>query len=118
MMSTLLNVYNVTIKLQKLLEQAIPAKDREGVINELNALIAERGKWMDQLNPPYTDEEKVLGEKIYSLNIGIESKMQQLFSDLKVEMKQVQKQKKTKESYTNPYKNVHTSDGTFMDSKN
>ena len=73
---------------------------------------------MDQLNPPYTDEEKVLGEKIYSLNIGIESKMQQLFSDLKVEMKQVQKQKKTKESYTNPYKNVHTSDGTFMDSKN
>ena len=117
-MNTLLNVYDVTVKLKELLEQAIPAKDREEVITELNALIAERGKWMDQLKPPYTDEEKELGEKIYSLNMGIESKMQQLFSDLKVEMKQVQKQKKTKESYTNPYRNVHTSDGTFMDSKN
>jgi len=118
MMTNLLKVYDVTIKLHELLKKATPSKDREEVINELNALIAERGKWMDQLNPPYTDEEKELGEKIYSLNIGIESKMQQLFSDLKVEMKQVQKQKKTKESYTNPYKNVHTSDGTFMDSKN
>ena len=118
MMSSLLKVYDVTIKLRELLEQDIPTKDREEVINQLNELIAERGKWMDKLIPPYTAEEKELGEKIYSLNMEIQSKMQQLFTDLKVEMKQVQKQKKTKESYTNPYKNVHTSDGTFMDSKN
>lgn len=118
MMNYLEKVYEITFELKELLDQDITPKNREEIINKLNQLIEARGKWMDQLQPPYTEAEKELGEKIYSLNIGIQNKMQQLFTDLKLEMRQVRKQKKTNESYTNPYKNVHVSDGTFMDSKN
>ncbi|MBN6206869.1 hypothetical protein JYK21_10395 [Ralstonia pickettii] len=118
MMDYLEKVYEITIELKELLDQNITTKNREEVINKLNQLIETRGKWMDQLQPPYTEAEKELGEKIYALNTGIQNKMQQLFTDLKLEMRQVQKQKKTNVSYTNPYRNVHISDGTFMDSKN
>lgn len=118
MMDYLEKVYVITIELKELLDQNITPKNREEVINQLNQLIEARGKWMDQLQPPYTEAEKELGEEIYNLNTGIQNKMQQLFTDLKLEMRQVQKQKKTNESYTNPYRNVHVSDGTFMDSKN
>lgn len=118
MMKTLEKVYEITVELKELLDQDITSKNREETITRLNELIEARGKWMEQLKPPYGDEEKVLGEKIYTLNSIIQAKMQQLFTDLKLEMRQVQKQKKTKEFYTNPYKNVHVSDGTFLDSKN
>ncbi len=118
MMDCLEKVFEITIELKELLERHITSQNREEIINKLNQLIEARGKWMEQLQPPYTAAEKELGEKIYSLNIEIQNKMQQLFTDLKLEMRQVQKQKKTNQSYTNPYRNVHVSDGTFMDSKN
>lgn len=118
MMSQLQKVYEITVELKELLDQDITSKNREQAIDRLNELIEARGKWMEQIQPPYSDEEKLLGEKIYSLNTTIQDKMQQLFKDLKLEMRQVQKQKKSKESYTNPYKSVHVSDGTFMDSRN
>lgn len=118
MMDRLEKIYEITVKLKQLLEQEITSKNREAIIQQLNDLIAARGKWMEKIEAPYTNEEKALGEKIYALNIGIEREMQQLFSDLKLEMRQVQRQKKSKESYSNPYKHVQVADGTFLDRKN
>ncbi|MHA6252360.1 flagellar protein FliT [Oceanobacillus sp. CAU 1775] len=111
-------VYEITVDISKLLEQDISSKNREEVIEDLNEKITERGKWMELLKPPYTKEEQTLGEEIYRLNISIEEEMQKLFSDLKQEMQHVQKQKKSQASYTNPYKSVQVSDGTYLDSKN
>lgn len=118
MREELTKVHEVTIKIKELLNQRISSKNREAVIMELNERIAERGTWMEKLNPPYTDEEQTLGEQIYSMNIGIEREMEELFSALKLEMKAVQKQKKSQQSYANPYKAVQVSDGTYLDSKN
>lgn len=118
MMNKLKSVYEITVELKELLDPVITAKNREEVITRLNELIAARGEWVEQISPPYSDEEKALGEEIYSLNTKIEAKMQLIFSDLKQEMRQAQQQKKSQESYTNPYKQVQVSDGTYMDSKN
>ena len=117
-MEALEKVYELTRELTILLEQPVTSKTRDNVIQQLNELIEERGKWMEQLSPPYSEEEMKLGNKIAKLNPKIQIKMEKLFTDLKIEMKQVQQQKKSQQSYTNPYKNVSTSDGTFLDRKN
>lgn len=117
-MEVLKKVYELTRELTTLLEQPVTSKNRDEVIEQLNELIEERGKWMKQLSPPYSDEEMQLGNEIAKLNPQIQSKMQILFTDLKKEMKQMQQQKKSQQFYTNPYKNVSTSDGTFLDRKN
>ena len=68
-------------------------------------------------------EKKNNDEKMQEIDVEvirklIEKEMEKLFSDLKQEMKHVQKQKKSQASYTNPYKSVQVSDGTYLDSKN
>ncbi len=110
-------VYELTLQMKQLLNQEITGKTRESIIDQLTALITQRGIAMKALNPPYTEAEKQLGKELMQFNEEIQSKMQTLFSDLKKEMKQVKMQKKSNQSYTNPYKNIQTMDGMFMDSK-
>ncbi|MFC4023848.1 flagellar protein FliT [Oceanobacillus longus] len=110
-------IYEITMKIKTLLEQDITAKSRESVIEELNDLILSRGMYMEKLKSPYTEEEKKIGKELVLINNEIQKKMQILFADLKLEMRQVKKQKKSNQSYTNPYKHVQTMDGMFMDSK-
>ena len=110
-------VYELTMQMKQLLNQEITGKTRESIIEQLTALITQRGIAMKALNPPYTEAEKQLGKELMQVNEEIQSKMQMLFLDLKKEMKQVKMQKKSNQSYTNPYKNVQTMDGMFMDSK-
>jgi flagellar protein FliT len=116
-MDALQEVYKITLEMKDLLEPPITSQTRESIIEELNRMIEERGRWMEQISPPYTEEEREFGERIYKLNIGIEEKMHQLFGELKIEMKQIQKQKKSQQTYSNPYKQVAVSDGTFLDKK-
>ncbi|MCC2251053.1 flagellar protein FliT [Virgibacillus sp. AGTR] len=117
-MNRLTPLYETTIKLKELLEQKIDAKDRESVISQINSLIEKRGEQMKALTPPYSDMEKETGRALVDLNDGIQHKMQQLFHELKLEMKQIKKQKQSNRKYSDPYKNVQSKDGMFLDSKN
>ncbi|WP_067727100.1 flagellar protein FliT [Oceanobacillus damuensis] len=110
-------IYEITMKIRELLNQPITPQSRESVIEQLNGLVSDRGKLMDSLTPPYTEDEKRIGSKLVQFNDEIQNRMQILFADLKMEMKQVKKQKKSNQSYTNPYKSVQVMDGMFMDSK-
>ncbi|OZU88793.1 flagellar protein FliT [Virgibacillus indicus] len=116
-MNRLRELYEITIQLKKTLVQEITAKDREAVIEQVNELIDKRSIHLQHVNPPFTEEEKVLGKELVVLNEEIQTKMLQLFNDLKSEMKQIKKQRKSNMSYTNPYKSVQTLDGMFMDRK-
>lgn len=116
-MNRLEALYQVTAELQELLEQEITAKNREQVILQVDLLVEKRGKYMEALEPPYTDEEIQLGQQLIPMNEQIQQLMNELFADLKTEMKQVKKQKKSNRSYVNPYKNVQALDGRFLDSK-
>lgn len=118
MRKALEKVYQLTIEMKHLFNFPITVKNREEVIEKLTGWLEEREEWMDKLSPPYTDEERELGEKIYQINVEVEENMQRLFGNLKVEMKKVQKHKKTQQTYSNPYKNLAVSDGTFLDKKN
>lgn len=116
-MNRLEKLYQVTQKLETLLNQNIDTANREQIIGEINTLVEERGQYMSNLVSPYTESEKALGEKLLILNEHIQGKLDALFEELKEEMKQVKKQKKSNQSYTNPYENMQAIDGMFMDLK-
>lgn len=65
-MNRVQSVYNKTINILKLLkEQKDYSNHREDVLSQLNELISERETLMEDLAPPYTEEEKVIGKKNY-----------------------------------------------------
>lgn len=116
-MNRLQPIYDLTIELKNRLDEPISAKSREAVIIDLNRLLIKRGVEMENLSAPFSAEEQNLGEKLVPINEAVQKKMQVMFNGLKTEMKQVKKQKKSNQSYTNPYRSVQAMDGMFMDRK-
>lgn len=116
-MNRLLSIYQITETMKQLLLQDITPQNREEVINLFQEKMEERGKLLEAITPPYTEEEEELGRFVVQMNQEIEKKMNLLFFALKNEMKQVQQQKKSTTSYANPYKNVQSLDGMFLDQK-
>ncbi|GAB3056958.1 flagellar protein FliT [Virgibacillus ainsalahensis] len=116
-MNRLQPLYDVTLQLKEVIDQEITSQNRDTIVEQVNQLVEQRGYHMKELTPPYTQEEKYLGEKLIELNVPIQQSMNQLFAQLKEEMKQVKKQRKSNRKYINPYANVRTMDGMFMDSK-
>ncbi len=117
-MNRLTELHQITKELAKIFSEEITGKNREQTIERIDQLIAKRSDYLKQVTPPYSEAEKKLGKEIVRLNQYIEQEMQILFHDLKKEMHQLQKQKKSNESYIHPYKNLQSLDGRFLDSKN
>lgn len=116
-MNRLNALYEVTRQLYHLLEKPVPPKNRETIISRVNELIEQRGDLLQNIIPPFTHEEKQIGKEIVVMNGHIQNHMHVLFDELKEEMKQVKKQKKSNRIYTNPYEKIGAVDGMFMDSK-
>ncbi|SET09729.1 flagellar protein FliT [Oceanobacillus limi] len=116
-MNRMKDIYDITLQLNEIVNQDITAKNRQAVIEQINQLIDKRGNAMHEAKPPFSAEEKLIGEKLIPLNKDIEAKMRVIFDDLKQEMKQSKKQKKSNKTYINPYDKVQTADGMFMDRK-
>ncbi|WP_164668089.1 flagellar protein FliT [Virgibacillus doumboii] len=116
-MSQLHEIYDITKELEKVLNEKVHAKDRDSMIEQVNDLVEQRGQLLNKTSPPFTEAEKQLGKELVHLNENIQVKMNALFDDLKVEMKQVKKQKKSNRTYLNPYEDVKSLDGMYLDSK-
>jgi len=116
-MNRVQTLYDLSEELRELLNKEITDKNRAEIIEETNELVEKREEYINALQPPYTNEEKDLGKKLIPLNTDIQEKMQKLYEALKLEMKNVRKQKKSNRSYVNPYASVRYTDGMFMDSK-
>jgi len=116
-MSRLEELYKLTIDLEATLNQEITNNNREEIIAEINELVDKREKVISDIQPPFTDAENEIGQKVIKLNKTIEQKLEAVFSQLKEEMKQMQKRKKSNRSYINPYGKMKTIDGMYLDSK-
>lgn len=116
-MSQLEMLYKLTSELHLLLNEEVTNQNRETVITKINELIEQREQAIKQVKPPFTQSENEIGKKVISMNKEIEIKLENIFSQLKQEMKQIQKQKKTNRSYINPYGPIKTIDGMYVDSK-
>ena len=116
-MGKLDTIYDVTNKIEKVLNQSITTKNRESIISEATTLIEERGRMMEELTPPFSEQEKAFGKKIVEINVQIEKKMEILFASLKQDIRKINKQKESNRSYINPYGNIKSTDGMYLDSK-
>lgn len=116
-MNRLESIYDLTKQLDSLLDQEIPQEQRADVIEKINQLTEERGRQMVRLEPPFSMDEKQTGEKLIPLDTQINARLEEIFTNLKGEMRTVKKQKTSNSKYVNPYQNLSSLDGMFLDHK-
>lgn len=91
--------------------------DRDMIITEINQLLEQRSRILKEIVPPYSDEEMAIGKSVTVLDEEIEANMLALFNRVREDYKQVKKKKDLGASYINPYGNMKTVDGMYLDNK-
>jgi len=116
-MSQVQELHDVTSTLYNLVQRSPNFDERDEVLEEIHRLLDRREELLNQVEGPYSDEEQRLGKEILNMNETIESEIQRLMKQLKVDMARMKKQKNSNQKYSNPYQNVNNYDGMFLDKK-
>ncbi|HLS06701.1 MAG TPA: hypothetical protein VK079_02020 [Bacillota bacterium] len=110
-------LYDLTEELLNLVIQKPLNKNRESLINDINDLIDRREKCIKNIQPPYTENEVTIGQQIVQMDEEISQKMLHMQQSIRNEIKHMRKSKQSTTSYVNPYENVRTIDGMFLDQR-
>jgi flagellar protein FliT len=94
----------------------ITDENREAVIGKIEKLLEERQVLLENIRPPFTSEEHVLGKQMMEWNQVIDRTLISLRNDIKRDMNGLTKKKTTVQRYSNPYENMQH-DGMFYDKK-
>ncbi|MFE8696518.1 flagellar protein FliT [Cytobacillus sp. FJAT-53684] len=115
-MSALLNYYQKT---KQLIETFSNMKDDEWELKmeQSEAVFLERDKLLQQIAPPFSDEDQVLFEKIQQLEKALESHMKNEKLSIHKNIKRLTETKESSNKYNNPYEHMNT-DGMFYDKRN
>ena len=117
-MGRLERLYRTTERIVEVLNTPYKtSEERTEIVTKVNELIEERGSIVKEIKPPYTDKEEKIGEQIIELDQQIKVKMDQLFKEIQEDLKKLKKKKDSNITYMNPYKNVNTVDGMYLDHK-
>ncbi|ANB61915.1 flagellar assembly protein FliT [Anoxybacteroides amylolyticum] len=116
-MSVVAELWNVTKELYALLEKPVVKEAREETIAAIEQLLKRRGELIEQLSPPYSEEEQQLGREMVALNQTIAQKLTQLKQQIQQDLKALKQKKKANQNYTNPYQEAFSMDGMFYDKK-
>lgn len=92
-------------------------QSRDQVIESITEKITEREALLDQIKGPYTDEEMQLGKKAVELDQQLQSKLSTIQTAIKTDMRTAKKQQRTHSQYANPYNQVASADGMYLDSR-
>jgi len=117
-MSRMESLYKISKKMLKTLNKDyISVDERMDIINKVNNLLGERGLIIEVLNPPYTPKEEVIGLQVVELDKLIRERMDELHKTIQMDLKQLKQQKDSNKRYINPYKDMKTVDGMYLDNK-
>lgn len=108
-------VFECTVKLLKLLENEAEA-DRDDKIKQINDYLEKRQIAMNELVPPYSDQEMELGVQLVELNKTLTLLLEREKSAILDDLKTVIAKKKSNVKYTNPYESLLTG-GVFYDKR-
>ncbi len=89
---------------------------RDDVMDRLDQLLDERQLLLDQFTPPFSNEEKQLGQEIIEWNRVIESKLTSFQQLIQRDINGLSKKKSSVNKYVNPYESMQH-DGMFYDKK-
>lgn len=99
------------------LKQGIPENNSDNYLKKLEDLFNERDKLVKQINPPTTEEEKKLGNKVKQINQEIEQLTKEMYRSVQQKITKMKKKQQTSNTYANPYEGFSV-DGMFYDERN
>jgi flagellar protein FliT len=114
-MSSVILCHSITKQLKEVVEE-VAAGNRDSVIEKIEKLLTERQSLLGSIQPPFTEDEQVLGKQMMSWNQEIDRKLILLRTEIKRDMNGLTKKKTSAQKYTNPYENMQH-DGMFYDKK-
>lgn len=91
--------------------------ERTIVISKVNNLLEKRELVLEKIKPPFTKEEEVIGGEIVKMDKQISEKMGLIYEAIQQDLKQFKQQKDSNKTYINPYKDMSTVDGMYLDDK-
>jgi len=109
-------LYDISIELKQIIKN-INRANRDEMVPKVNELINKREALIKQVKEPYTDDEKMLGQKLILLNEEIQSSMNNMLKEIKKDILQLKQNKSSNLSYINPYSKTEMTDGIYLDSK-
>lgn len=109
----------VSAKLYKHLTTIPSGEERTSFIEEINKLLDERGKLVEQLKVEsfQYDESNKTHTTLFELDKGIRERLNLVFEDVKSDLKNLNNSKKHEIQYINPYSSVRVMDGRYYDKK-
>ncbi|QAS53709.1 flagellar protein FliT [Halobacillus litoralis] len=107
---------SITKKLDEVVHQQVTEKNRTALIEEVEVLLDKRASMLENLPEP-SQEEKPLVKEVLQRDLKINQKLEFLFDGLKGDMRNMKKQKSSKQRYINPYQSVSGYDGMYLDHK-
>jgi len=106
-------LYEITLRLYNFLDN-FPDKDhREEYIVSLNQVLDERAEIIRLLPKEFTDEEIKLGLEINKLNHEIGIKLDNLFAEIKMDLRNIKRTQQVNDKYNQNY----SFDGMFFDKR-
>jgi flagellar protein FliT len=113
-MSAVERLYALTAGLIDRLEQG---SGRDEKIGWVEAALEEREQLMQEMQPPYSKDEKELGKKLLTLNIRLSQLLQKEKALIQKDINGLSIKKESNNKYVNPYQSLAT-DGMFYDKRN
>ena len=109
----------VSAKLFQHLTQIPKSEERDVFIEKINVLLDERGVLIDQLRADcfVFDDSLTSHATLAELDKGIRDRLAKTMDAIKLDMKDLNNQKKNEQQYMNPYSGVRVMDGMYYDKK-
>jgi flagellar protein FliT len=91
--------------------------DRDAQIEKIHSLLDQREELLKSIQPPFSQQEKELGEQLVQLDQQLKQLLQKQKQEILQEIKQLHTKKELNQKYTNPYESMPV-DGLFYDKRN
>ncbi|MFZ0474236.1 MAG: flagellar protein FliT [Halobacillus sp.] len=109
--------HDLTQQLEEKVHQTVTERKRAEMVAYVEEILAERSALLHKLPQPESEEERALIADVLQKDIKINQKLEFLFDGLKQDMRNMKKQKSSKQRYANPYQSVSNYDGMYVDHK-
>ncbi|WP_099361315.1 hypothetical protein [Fredinandcohnia onubensis] len=115
-MNPIVSLYRVTKELMDILEHPIPGGNRDELIIQITHLLEYRDTIIEDIKPPYNEEETKLGKEIVRMNTIIDSKIEDVKSNIQFDLSKLKKSKQNNTKYLKQYQSAPV-DGIFFDKR-
>ena len=91
--------------------------ERAIIITRVNELLEKREVILKKIKAPYSKEEEAIGGEVVKMDRQISAKMELIYEAIQQDLKKLKQQKNSNKTYINPYKDMKTVDGMYLDDK-